>query len=188
MEPVTALIFGAVAIGLYAISKLKADDELPDDELPDDEPLPPPEDDEWADLELFDEDEPYDPPDDEAPNKGFPTSPAPPNISGDPAGYSKTFFPSYLEIRNTLTFLGYDVAPIDAAPPASAVSHFQEDYNEATANGHFMDATGYLKIDGKAYKKTYNAMQIAATGLDGPQPQDIVRGSMWKTEFDLWEF
>lgn len=120
-----------------------------------------------------------------APIPAVPSGGNPPNHSGDPAGYDTNMFAKPLDVRKILNGLGYEMALIDAPPPAALVGMFQEDFNNSVANG-FMGLTGSLAVDQVPGKNTLNAMRFAAFGANGPDPSDVLRWTQWRNEHGLW--
>ena len=136
-------------------------------------------------TEEGDEDDAFDldPGDGSPADSGYNPS-APPNPYGQ-VGYNTELFPDPKSVRKTLNYLGYEMFVFDKPPPKSLVQKFQRHYNMATER-KYKDAKGILVDDGIPGKKTLRALERAAFGTNGPTPDDIIRGSSWKTEFDLW--
>lgn len=193
----TVVLGGAVAAALaWIVTRDDDGDELDDDELA---PVVPSI--AAVDLSYLDEDEgdlvidsePYVPP--AAPKvatftpsqAGYPWESSPPPGSG----YDESLFPDFYRIRTALRFLNYDVpnevlgVKLQTAPPAARVKEFQRNYNQASERG-YRQAKGYLEEDGVTGGRTLRALERAAFGTDKGTPDDIVRGAMWATEFDLW--
>lgn len=193
----TAVLGGAVAAALaWLVTRDDDDDEL-DDETPD--PRAPSV--ATFDMSYLDEDEgdliieaePYVPP--ATPEvatftpsqSGYPWESKPPPGNG----YDESLFPDFYRIRTALRFLNYDVpnevlgVKLQTAPPAARVKEFQRNYNQASERG-YRQAKGYLEEDGVTGGRTLRALERAAFGTDKGTPDDIVRGAMWATEFDLW--
>lgn len=118
---------------------------------------------------------------------GYPWESSPPPGSG----YDESLFPDFYRIRTALRFLNYDVpsevlgVKLQTAPPLARVKEFQRNYNQASERG-YRQAKGYLEEDGIPGARTLRALERAAFGTDKGTPDDIVRGAMWATEFDLW--
>ncbi len=193
----TVVLGGAVAAALaWIVTRGDDNDEL-DDETPD--PRAPSI--AAVDLTYLDKDEggpvidtePYVPP--SAPEvatftpsqSGYPWESKPPPGSG----YDESLFPDFYTIRTALRFLHYDVpnevlgVKLQTAPPVARVKEFQRNYNQASERG-YRQAKGYLEEDGVTGGRTLRALERAAFGADKGTPDDIVRGAMWATEFDLW--
>ncbi len=193
----TVVLGGAVAAALAWI--VTRDDD--NDELDDETPGPRAPSVAAVDLTYLDENEgdlvidadPYVPP--SAPEvatftpsqSGYPWESKPPPGSG----YDESLFPDFYTIRTALRFLHYDVpnevlgVKLQTAPPVARVKEFQRNYNQASERG-YRQAKGYLEEDGVTGGRTLRALERAAFGADKGTPDDIVRGAMWATEFDLW--
>ena len=92
----------------------------------------------------------------------------PPNVSGDPAGYSTTRFGNFAAISGTALPLGYvNSAGLDKPLPAAVVKRFQSDYNavsRAMAAGKISQAVnlrGLVSEDGIMGKMSLRALEIA---------------------------
>jgi len=161
----TVALGGAIAAALAWIVTRDDDDDEPDDETPD--PRAPSI--ATVDLTYLDEDEgdlvidsePYVPP--AAPKVATftPSQAGYPWESSPPPGngYDESLFPDFYTIRTALRFLNYDVP------------------NEV------LGVKLQTAIPGG---RTLRALERAAFGTDKGTPDDIVRGAMWATEFDLW--
>lgn len=193
----TVVLGGAIAAALAWIVTRDDDNDELDDETPD--PRAPSI--AAVDLTYLDKDEggpvidtePYVPP--SAPEvatftpsqSGYPWESKPPPGSG----YDESLFPDFYTIRTALRFLHYDVpnevlgVKLQTAPPVARVKEFQRNYNQASERG-YRQAKGYLEEDGVTGGRTLRALERAAFGADKGTPDDIVRGAMWATEFDLW--
>ena len=191
----TVLLGGAVAAALaWIVTREDDDDEL--DDVPDDARAPSIA---AVDLTYLDEGdlvietEPYVPPVVPEVSTFTPSQSGYPWESNPPpgSGYDESLFPDFYRIRTTLRFLNYDVpnevlgVELQSAPPVARVKEFQRNYNQASERG-YRQAKGYLEEDGITGGRTLRALERAAFGTDKGTPDDIVRGAMWATEFDLW--